>query len=71
MALSGTGGVIGVLFGVLAGLGINGLLGFPVTLPIIWVIVGFCVSVSVGLVSGVYPAVKAAWLDPIEALRYE
>jgi putative ABC transport system permease protein len=71
MALSGTGGVIGVVFGVSLGLIINGLLGFPVALPILWVVVGFVVSVSVGLVSGVYPAIKAALLDPIEALRYE
>jgi putative ABC transport system permease protein len=71
MALSGTGGVIGVIIGIAAGLAINALIGFPVSLPIFWVVVGFIVSVSVGLVSGVYPAFKAARLDPIEALRYE
>ena len=71
MALSGTGGVIGVVLGVLLGLGANKLAGFPLALPIVWVVVGFVVAVSVGLVSGVYPAFKAARLDPIEALRYE
>ena len=71
MTLSGTGGVIGILFGVIAGLGINALLKFPMGLSVPWIIIGFVVAVSVGLVSGVYPAMKAARLDPIEALRYE
>ncbi len=71
MTLSGTGGTIGVLLGVTVGLVVNGLLGFPLSISYIWVFIGFIVSVSVGLISGVYPAVKAAWLDPIEALRYE
>jgi putative ABC transport system permease protein len=71
MSLSGIGGVVGVVVGVGLGLLLNTLFGFPVTLPIFWVVVGFVVSVSVGLVSGLYPAVKAARLDPIEALRYE
>ena len=71
MSLSGIGGVVGVLLGVGLGLGLNALFSFPITMPVFWVVVGFVVSVSVGLVSGVYPAVKAARLDPIEALRYE
>jgi putative ABC transport system permease protein len=71
MTLSGTGGVIGVLLGVGLGMTVNGLLDWPVAIPVFWVIMGFGVSVSVGLVSGLYPAIKAAWLDPIEALRYE
>ncbi|MEW5795704.1 MAG: ABC transporter permease [Candidatus Zixiibacteriota bacterium] len=71
MSLSGLGGVVGVVVGVALGLILNNSFGFPVTLPIFWIVVGFVVSVSVGLVSGVYPAFKAARLDPIEALRYE
>jgi putative ABC transport system permease protein len=71
MSLSGFGGVIGVAVGVILGLVLNNSFGFPATLPVFWIVVGFVVSVSVGLVSGVYPALKAARLDPIEALRYE
>ena len=71
MSLSGFGGIIGVAVGVGLGLILNSSFNFPVSLPIFWVVVGFVVSVSVGLISGVYPAFKAARLDPIEALRYE
>ena len=71
MSLSGFGGVIGVVVGTILGLVLNNSFGFPPALPIFWVAVGFAVSVSVGLISGVYPAIKAARLDPIEALRYE
>ena len=71
MSLSGLGGVIGIIIGVILGLVLNKSFGFPAALPVFWVAVGFLVSVSVGLISGVYPAVKAARLDPIEALRYE
>lgn len=69
--LSGTGGVIGVVSGVALGGLVNSLLGFPQSLSVFWIILGFGVAVGVGLVSGIYPAVKAARLDPIEALRYE
>ena len=69
--LSGVGGIIGIIIGVLGGLGINSLLDFPLSISVFWIVVGFAVSVSVGLVSGIYPAAKAAWLDPIDALRYE
>ncbi len=71
MALSGTGGIIGIIFGILLGTVANALAGFPPTISITWILIGFFVSVSVGLISGIYPAMKAARLDPIEALRYE
>jgi putative ABC transport system permease protein len=69
--LSGVGGIIGIIVGVLGGIGINAALGFPLSISLFWIVIGFAVSVSVGLISGIYPAAKAAWLDPIEALRYE
>ncbi len=71
MTLSGAGGLVGIVLGALLGVLINALFGFPLTVSVFWIVVGFVVAVSVGLASGVYPAVKAAWLDPIEALRYE
>ena len=69
--LSGAGGMIGILFGIAIGLGLNSLLGLPTVLSMVWILVGFTVAVSVGLVSGLYPAFKASRLDPIDALRYE
>jgi len=71
MTLSGAGGIIGVIGGIGLGLLVNMLLGFPPTISFFWIFTGFTVAVTVGLISGIYPAVKAAWLDPIEALRYE
>ena len=71
MALSGSGGIVGIIFGVILGMALNAIFSFPLDMPFVWILIGFSVSVSVGLVSGVYPAMKAAMLDPIEALRYE
>lgn len=71
MALSGTGGVVGIIAGITLGLAFNLWRSWPLMVSPFWVILGFTVAVSVGLVSGIYPAVKASRLDPIEALRYE
>ncbi len=71
MTLSGTGGIVGILAGLSLGTGVNLLLGFPLSVSPFWIVLGFTVSVSVGLVSGIYPAIKASKLDPIESLRYE
>ncbi len=71
MTLSATGGIIGIFAGIGLGTLVNSLLGFPLGVSVFWIITGFVVAVSVGLISGIYPAIKAARLDPIEALRYE
>lgn len=65
------GGLVGVLFGILAGNGVILLIGGTFVVPWAWVILGFSMCFIVGLLSGLYPAFKAARLDPIEALRYE
>jgi len=65
------GGAIGVLFGVGAALGVSALLGFPSAVAVWSIFAGLLVALSVGIFFGVYPARKAADLDPIVALRSE
>ncbi|SRR5579883_145923 len=72
MTLTAAGGVIGVLVGWLLSFGIRTFVpSLPSTVPAWSVIAGFTVATSVGLFFGLWPAVKAARLDPIAALRYE
>ena len=71
MTLCALGGVIGIFLGTILTLAIRYAVSFPASLSTFWVVVGFVVSGAIGLVFGIYPAWKAAMLDPIEALRYE
>jgi len=72
VTLCAVGGVIGVAFGaVLTWIVYLLPIGLPATLSTVWVLIGFGVSCAIGLLFGIYPAWKAANLDPIEALRYE
>ena len=65
------GGIFGILFGILVGYGISSLLDLAFVTPWQAIFAAFATSFFVGLVSGLYPAIKASQLDPIEALRYE
>lgn len=69
--MSLVGGLIGVIFGVGAAQGVTALLGFPSSLAVWSIFAGLLVATSVGVFFGVYPARKAAELDPIVALRSE
>ena len=69
MALAG--GALGVILGVATALTVTLLIGMPSSIKIWAVAAGLIVSASVGVFFGVYPARKAAALDPIDALRYE
>jgi len=71
MTLTGAGGVVGILIGAVAAFLINLFSPFPAVIQPTWVIVAFSTSMAVGLTFGLWPAAKAARLDPIEALRYE
>ena len=72
IVLTGAGGVIGVVLGGAISLLINFLApNLPSSIPPWSIILAVGVSMSVGLFFGMYPAIKAAQLDPVEALRYE
>lgn len=65
------GGILGIILGILIGNIISGALQSSFILPWKWIIGGVVVCFVVGVISGYFPAVKAANVDPIEALRYE
>ncbi len=69
--ISLTGGFLGIVTGILIGNILSLLFGSPMVIPWIWIFTGFVICVFVGLVAGIYPAIKASKLNPIESLRYE
>jgi len=71
IVLSLTGGMIGIVLGVIVSLAIPKMLGWPTLVSTMAIIGSVLFSAAVGIFFGYYPARKAAALDPIEALRYE
>ncbi len=72
ITLTAIGGVLGVLFGALITFGIRMIWdSLPATMSVFWASFGFLSAAAEGLLFGIYPAWKAANLDPIESLRYE
>ncbi|MBK7709110.1 MAG: ABC transporter permease [Acidobacteria bacterium] len=69
--LTGIGGIIGLILGELLSFLINAYSPLPAYIPVWAILVGLFVSAGVGIVFGLYPAWKAAKLNPIDALRYE
>ncbi len=71
ITLTGFGGILGILFGLSVAFLIRLLISFPTVVPLWAVVSGFFTSIIIGLVAGIYPAVRAANLDPIVAMRGE
>jgi putative ABC transport system permease protein len=69
--LSSAGGVLGIGLGLLAARGVAAAIHVPFVVPGVAIPIAFAVSVSVGVLFGVFPARKAAHLNPLAALRFE
>ncbi len=72
VTLTGVGGVIGITTGVLLSVTVARVFpSLPARVSVFWTVMGLLMSLGVGLFFGIYPAVKAANLDPVRCLRYE
>ena len=69
--LSEFGGVVGIIMGIGAGNLVSFIFNIPAVIPFDWAIIGLLVCSVIGIGFGIYPAWKAAQLDPIESLRFE
>jgi putative ABC transport system permease protein len=65
------GGLLGILLAIILGNVFSLFMGGSFIMPWLWTLMGFTICMVVGLISGLYPAVKASRLDPIESLRFE
>ena len=69
--LSEFGGIAGIILGVAGGNIVSVIFNIPAVIPIDWTIIGLVVCSIIGIGFGIYPAWRAAQLDPIESLRFE
>ena len=69
--LSEFGGIVGVILGIAGGNVVSFLFNIPAVIPLDWAFYGLVVCSAIGIGFGIYPAWRAANLDPIESLRYE
>ena len=65
------GGLLGIILGISLGNIVTHFVGGSFIIPWLWILLGLIVSMIVGLISGIFPAVKASKLNPIDALRFE
>jgi putative ABC transport system permease protein len=71
LILTLTGGVVGIVLGFFAAKGLVGLMNMSISPSMMAIVLGLGVSTGTGVIFGIYPAMKAARLDPIKALSYE
>ncbi|MCF8258117.1 MAG: ABC transporter permease [Flavobacteriales bacterium] len=71
VVISVMGGAVGILLGIGIGNAVSGFIGGGFIIPWLWITVGVVLCFVTGVVSGIYPAIKASNLDPIESLRFE
>ncbi len=69
--ISVKGGIIGIIIGILIGNLLSLAFSAPFIIPWSWIGIGVSICIAVGLAAGIYPAIKASNLNPINALRYE
>ena len=69
--LTGMGGLIGTVFGTLSAFAVSRLINFPFYFSVPWTVTAIVFSAAVGIIFGLYPARRAAKMDPVVALRYE
>ena len=69
--LSEFGGIVGIIMGIVGGNMVAVIFNIPAVIPIDWAVIGLVVCSAIGIGFGIYPAWRAAQLDPIESLRFE